>query len=74
MVCVVSALRSFDLVMIMTLGGPYNSSTVLAYYMYEACFLSFRFGYAAAIATVLFLIMWLCVGFFLQRMLRREMA
>jgi multiple sugar transport system permease protein len=33
MVCAVAALRSFDYVMIMTLGGPYNSSTVLAYYM-----------------------------------------
>ena len=39
MVCAVAALRSFDYVMIMTLGGPYNSSTVLAYYMYEQTFL-----------------------------------
>lgn len=74
MVCVVGALRSFDLVVIMTLGGPYNSSTVLAYYMYEQTFLSSRFGYAAAIATVLFLLMWTCIGFLLWRMLRAEKA
>ena len=53
MVCVVGALRSFDLVVIMTAGGPYDSSTVLAYYMYEQTFLSLRYGYGAAIATVL---------------------
>ena len=40
MVCAVAALRSFDYVMIMTLGGPYDSSTVLAYYMYEQTFLA----------------------------------
>lgn len=72
MVCIVSALRSFDLVMIMTVGGPYNSSSVLAYYMYEQTFLSFRYGYGAAIATVLFVLMSVCVGFFLWRLLRQE--
>ncbi len=40
MVCAVAALRSFDYVMIMTLGGPFDSSTVLAYYMYEQTFLA----------------------------------
>ena len=73
-VSVVGALRSFDLVAIMTLGGPYNSSTVLAYYMYEQTFLSSRYGYGAAIATVLFFIMDVYIAFFLWRMLRREVA
>jgi multiple sugar transport system permease protein len=72
MVCVVSALRSFDLVMIMTRGGPYDSSTVLALYMYEQAFLSLRYGYAAAIASVQFALMATCVSFFLWHMLRRE--
>lgn len=72
MVCIVAALRSFDLVMIMTGGGPYDRSTVLALYMYEQTFSAFRFGYAAAIATVLLLLMGSGVGFFLWRLLRRE--
>lgn len=71
-VSVVGALRSFDLVSIMTLGGPYNSSTVLAYYMYEQTFLSFRLGYGAALATVLFLIMDVYIAFFLWHMLKQE--
>jgi multiple sugar transport system permease protein len=74
LVSVVGALRSFDMVMIMTLGGPYNSSTVLAFYMYEQTFLSFRFGYGAAIATVLFGLMGALVGIFLWRLFRRELA
>ena len=72
MVCIVGALRSFDLVTIMTGGGPYDSSTVLAYYMYEQSFFSLRYGYGAAIATVLFALMASCVGVFLWRMLRQE--
>jgi multiple sugar transport system permease protein len=72
MVCIVGALRSFDLVAIMTGGGPYSSSTVLAYYMYEQTFLSLRYGYGSAIAVVLFALMGVCVGILLWRMLRRE--
>jgi multiple sugar transport system permease protein len=72
MVCVVSALRSFDIVMIMTGGGPYDSSTVLGLYMYEQTFSSLRFGYGAAIATVLLLLMLAGVGPFLWHLLRRE--
>jgi multiple sugar transport system permease protein len=72
LVCCVSALRNFDLVTIMTGGGPYNSSTVAAFYMYEQIFLAFRYGYGAAIATALFVLIELCVLFFLWRMLRNE--
>ncbi len=73
-VSVIGALRSFDLVAIMTAGGPYGSSSVLAYYMYEQTFLSVRYGYGAAIAAVLFLIMNVYIAFFLWRMLKREQA
>jgi multiple sugar transport system permease protein len=72
LVCCVSALRNFDLVTIMTGGGPYNSSTVAAFYMYEQIFLGFRYGYGAAIATALFVLIELCVLFFLWRMLCSE--
>jgi multiple sugar transport system permease protein len=72
MVCVVSALRSFDYVMIMTGGGPYGSSTVLAHYMYEQTFAASRFGYGAAIATVLLALMSGIIGVLLHRLLRSE--
>ena len=72
MVCVVSALRSFDYVMIMTGGGPFDSSTVLAYYMYEQTFAASRYGYGAAIATVLLALMTSLVAAFLWRLMRSE--
>ncbi|WLD57857.1 sugar ABC transporter permease [Salinispirillum sp. LH 10-3-1] len=71
-VTVIGALRSFDLVATMTAGGPYGSSNVLAYYMYEQAIGNYRVGYGAAIATVLFLIMLIYISFFLWRMLRTE--
>jgi multiple sugar transport system permease protein len=74
LVCVVSALRGFDMVVIMTGGGPYDSSSVLAHYMYEQTFHASRYGYGAAIACVLFVLMAAGVSFFLWRMLRREAA
>lgn len=71
-VTVIGALRSFDLVAIMTNGGPYDSSTVLGYFMYEQAIFAYRMGYGAAIATVLFLIMDIYIAFFLVSMLRKE--
>ena len=71
-VTIIGALRSFDLIAIMTDGGPYGSSSVLAYFMYEQSISNFRMGYGAAIATVLFMIMNVYIAFFLWRMLRSE--
>ena len=71
-VTVIGALRSFDLVSVMTAGGPFSSSTVLAYYMFEQSIFNFRMGYGAAIATVLFVIMGVYIAFFLWRMLKDE--
>lgn len=73
-VTIIGALRSFDLISIMTDGGPYGSSRVLAFYMYEQAFseYGFRMGYGAAIAVVLFAIMMIYIAFFLWKMYRDE--
>ncbi len=73
-VTVIGALRSFDLISIMTDGGPWGSSRVLAFYMYEQAFseYGFRMGYGAAIAVVLFLIMMVYIIAFLRKMYRDE--
>jgi multiple sugar transport system permease protein len=73
-VTVIGALRSFDMISVMTNGGPFGSSRVLAYYMFEVSLseYGFRMGYGAAIAVVLFLIMMVYIAFFLWRMYRQE--
>lgn len=71
-VTMIGALRSFDLVAIMTAGGPYDQSTVLAYHMYEQAIFAYRMGYGASVATVLFAIMDVFIAFFLYSMLRKE--
>ena len=73
-VTVIGALRSFDMVAIMTEGGPYGSSNVLAYYMYETALseYGFRLGYGSAIATVLFFIMLIYISYFLWRLYKNE--
>ena len=74
-VTVVGSLRSFDMISIMTQGGPYGSSRVLAYYMYEQALseYGYRMGYGTAIATVLFLIMLVYICFVLMRIRRQEL-
>jgi multiple sugar transport system permease protein len=56
-ISVIDSLRAFDLVSIMTNGGPDHASEVLANYMYISAFNNYQMGYAAAIAVVLFVLM-----------------
>ena len=52
----INTLRVFDLVQVMTNGGPGRATTVLVHQLYTAGFVRFNFGYASAIALLLFLI------------------
>jgi len=71
-ITIIMSLRNFDMISVMTQGGPYGRSTVLAYQMYDATIFSYRAGYGAAIATVLFVIMSFYIGWFLWHSLREE--
>ena len=73
-VTVIGALRSFDMIAIMTQGGPWGSSNVLSYFMYETALseYGFRMGYGSAIAAVLFFIMLIFISYFLWVMYKNE--
>ncbi|MFV0321600.1 MAG: carbohydrate ABC transporter permease [Alphaproteobacteria bacterium] len=71
-VTIIGALRSFDLIAIMTDGGPYDSSQVLSLYMYQQAVFSQRVGYGSAIAVLLFLIMSVFIFFFIRHMIKQE--
>lgn len=51
----VSTFKVFDLVYVMTGGGPVNATEVLSSYSYKLSFIQFKFGEGAAAANVLFL-------------------
>lgn len=48
------AFQVFDQVFVLTGGGPAHASTVIVLEIYQQAFLKYRFGYAAAMAMVLF--------------------
>ena len=49
---VISAIGVFDVVFVLTQGGPNNATMVINYYSYTKAFEDFQFGYAAAIGMV----------------------
>lgn len=53
---VLGSLRYFDLVFVMTGGGPENASELMATYMYRTVFNSFQLGYGSTIASAMFMI------------------
>lgn len=53
---VVGSLKYFDLIYVMTGGGPNGASEVMASYMYQKAFKSFDFGYASAVGFFLLVI------------------
>jgi len=53
---VVGSLKYFDLIYVMTDGGPFGSSEVMASYMYKIAFRTFDFGYGSAISFFLLII------------------
>jgi ABC-type sugar transport system permease subunit len=68
---IIGSFKVFDIIWIMTAGGPARSSETLAVSMYKESFGLFHMGYGAAIAFVLSLIVFL-IGVFYLRILGRE--
>jgi multiple sugar transport system permease protein/raffinose/stachyose/melibiose transport system permease protein len=67
---VINSLKGFDILYIMTGGGPFNSSDTLAMHMYNESFKKYHMGYGSAISVVLFLIA-LSIIFFYFRQLKK---
>lgn len=63
--------KVFDLVWVMTKGGPVNSTELVSTYAYRLSFEEFQFSRGAAAANILFLIL-LVVGIFYIRLINEE--
>lgn len=50
----IGSFKIFDLILVMTNGGPGQSTLVLSQYIYQKGFVENQFGYASAVSVVLF--------------------
>ena len=64
--------RAFDLMYIMTSGGPLNSTDVLGTYSYLLSFTQFQFSKGASVAMVLFACLFLVGLFFLNFLMMED--
>jgi len=55
--CVIHSFRSFDLIYVMTRGGPLNATKTMVVYVYDTAFALNYFGRASAAGVVLFFIL-----------------
>ncbi|NBC28381.1 MAG: ABC transporter permease subunit [Spirochaetes bacterium] len=65
------AFRTFDIVAVLTGGGPGNSSELLVKYVHDAAFKMYSFGTASAVSLIMLLICFLVVLFY-WKLLRLE--
>jgi multiple sugar transport system permease protein/sn-glycerol 3-phosphate transport system permease protein len=54
---ILSSFQAFDIIRVMTQGGPVDATNTLIYYVYNEGFVNFNAGRAAAASWVLFLAM-----------------
>lgn len=68
---ITGTMKVFDLVLVITNGGPMNSSQILGLYMYQKTFIDEAFGYGATI-SVLIVAIGLIVSFIVSKTLKQE--
>ncbi|GGA26082.1 carbohydrate ABC transporter permease [Paenibacillus physcomitrellae] len=73
MLGIINTFKVFDLIFIMTAGGPVNSSNVLPIYSYQLSFTKFEFSQGSAVSMVMFIILILLAIVYLN-MTRKEEA
>lgn len=71
MMGIINSFKVFDLIYIMTKGGPARSSQILPYYSYELSFQSYKFGEGAVVSVLIFIFVMIFAAFYL-RMTQKE--
>ncbi|WP_084822203.1 carbohydrate ABC transporter permease [Bacillus sp. SA1-12] len=68
---IIYTFKVFDIILIMTGGGPVNATQVLPFLGYELAFVNFKFGLSGAVATVILLIL-TCISLVYLYLIRKE--
>lgn len=58
----ISSMKVFQSVDVMTEGGPYKSTNVIVYWIYDLAFKEFRIDRAAAVSVIFFIILLVCTA------------
>ena len=69
---IIGCLQLFDLIWIMTLGGPANASSTMVTYIIQRGFQRSQFGYGSAVAVILFTISFAFALVYQRFVLRRD--
>jgi multiple sugar transport system permease protein len=68
------ALRAFDLMFVLTGGGPANTTETLTVYAYRSLFQTLQLGFGAAIGVVIFALVMAVAWGYLRALRREELA
>lgn len=71
-ISIANSLKVFDLIWLLTGGGPGGASETLAVTMYRQTFVLSRYGYGSAIAVVLAVIVIACSWVYIRRQMPRQ--
>ncbi len=69
----VNSFKTFDIIYVMTRGGPYRSSETLAITMFRETFTMFNMGYGAAISVLLSILVILVSVFYIKNMWKKDL-
>ena len=67
----IGSLKYFDLIYVMTGGGPGTSTELMATYMYKNSFITFNMGYGSAIAGGMFILITVFAAIVMKLMNRK---
>ena len=68
----INALKSFEIIWVMTKGGPFNSSSTLAVFMYKESFSKYKMGYGSSAAVILFAMTLVIIALYFRQIAKAE--
>ena len=71
---IIFAFRTFDVIWILTQGGPMNSTTIMSVYLYIQSFRYLRLGVGATVGVLMLIFTFIISAYYLRNLYRQIMA